>query len=102
MTGRPETGSAAHAAGAYTQRRGKTLGTLYALEAIIQVADLTDSVAHHCGNIRTAPKRASTPIGNNDLWIAAHASANNWTVITNNQREFDRIEGLRLENWASS
>jgi tRNA(fMet)-specific endonuclease VapC len=39
-------------------------------------------------------------IGNNDLWIAAHAMALNLTLATNNEREFRRIEGLRVENWA--
>ncbi|MDB5544871.1 MAG: VapC toxin protein, partial [Hyphomicrobiales bacterium] len=36
----------------------------------------------------------------NDLWIAAHALAGDYTLVTDNMREFDRVEGLRLENWA--
>jgi tRNA(fMet)-specific endonuclease VapC len=44
-------------------------------------------------------KRAGTPIGGNDLWIACHALSVNATLVTNNTREFSRIEGLRLENW---
>jgi len=39
------------------------------------------------------------PIGNNDLWIGAHAMALDVTVATNNEREFKRIAGLAVENW---
>ena len=35
----------------------------------------------------------------NDLWIAAHALAQNMTLVTNNTREFERVAGLRVENW---
>ena len=38
-------------------------------------------------------------IGNNDLWIAEHAKAAALTVVTNNEREFKRVAGLRVQNW---
>jgi tRNA(fMet)-specific endonuclease VapC len=38
-------------------------------------------------------------IGNNDLWIAAHALSADLTVVTNSEREFRRIPGLRVQNW---
>jgi tRNA(fMet)-specific endonuclease VapC len=38
-------------------------------------------------------------IGANDLWIAAHAQANDLILVSNNEREFKRIAGLKLENW---
>lgn len=41
-----------------------------------------------------------TPIGGNDLWIAAHALAGDMTVITNNLREFQRVPGLKVEDWS--
>lgn len=44
-------------------------------------------------------KRAGTPIGGNDLWIACHALSIDATLVTNNTREFSRIDGLRHENW---
>ena len=47
-------------------------------------------------------REAGTPIGANDLWIACHALAEDCTVVTNNMREFERVVGLRLENWALS
>ena len=47
-------------------------------------------------------KEAGTPIGANDLWIACHALATQSVLVTNNTREFERIVGLPLENWAIS
>jgi tRNA(fMet)-specific endonuclease VapC len=49
----------------------------------------------------TRLKDAGTPIGANDLWIACHALAENATLVTNNTREFERIAGLAVENWAA-
>jgi tRNA(fMet)-specific endonuclease VapC len=45
-------------------------------------------------------KAMGTLIGGNDLWIACHALAEDMVLVTNNTAEFERIEGLRLENWA--
>jgi tRNA(fMet)-specific endonuclease VapC len=50
--------------------------------------------------IRAELQRAGQPIGSNDLWMAAHAVAENLTLVTNNEREFRRVAGLRIENWA--
>jgi len=49
--------------------------------------------------IRTQLRKAGTPIGANDLWIAAHALALGCTLVTANDREFRRVPGLRVENW---
>lgn len=49
----------------------------------------------------TRLKSAGTPIGANDLWIACHALAEDATLVTNNTREFERVAGLRLENWVA-
>lgn len=43
---------------------------------------------------------AGTPIGANDLWIACHALGEGCVLVSNNEREFRRIDGLALENWA--
>ena len=45
-------------------------------------------------------KAAGTPIGSNDLWIACHALAEAAVLVTNNEAEFTRVSGLRVENWA--
>ena len=48
----------------------------------------------------TRLREAGTPIGANDLWIACHALADGYTLVTNNVREFERVQGLAIENWA--
>ncbi len=50
-------------------------------------------------SIRSQLERKGKPIGNNDLLIAAHAIALGCILVTANEREFARIEGLRVENW---
>lgn len=57
--------------------------------------------AYHYGNIRATLERAGRPIGVNDLHIAAHARSQGLTLVTNNLREFERVDGLRLENWVA-
>lgn len=54
----------------------------------------------HYGQIRSALEQGGTPIGVNDLHIAAHARSEGLTLISNNLREFKRVEGLLLQNWA--
>jgi tRNA(fMet)-specific endonuclease VapC len=61
-----------------------------------------DSAAEHYGIIRAYLARQGTPIGGNDLLIAAIALANDVTLVTSNTREFSRIIGLRIEDWDSS
>jgi tRNA(fMet)-specific endonuclease VapC len=51
------------------------------------------------GSIRSALEAAGTPIGSNDLLIAAHARATEATIVTANADEFRRVRGLRVENW---
>jgi tRNA(fMet)-specific endonuclease VapC len=51
------------------------------------------------GEIRVALERVGTPIGMNDLWIAAHALAEGATLVTAKEREFARVPGLKVENW---
>lgn len=83
-----------------SQAREKALATLKRLEASIQVMPLTEAAGQHYGQIRAALEIRGTPIGNNDLWLAAHARAEGWILVTHNEREFNRVEGLRVENWA--
>ncbi len=84
-----------------SQARAKALLALQQLQSLIQVAPLTDAVAMHYGLIRSTLERAGKPIGNNDLWIAAHARAQEWVLVTNNEREFRRVKGLSVENWVA-
>jgi tRNA(fMet)-specific endonuclease VapC len=69
--------------------------------ANIEVVPFNDDAAVEYGRIRADLKRKGTPIGANDLMIAAHAKSLGVTLVTNNTREFERVEGLMLEDWAS-
>ncbi len=51
------------------------------------------------GQIRAGLERRGERIGGNDLWIAAHALADNLILVTNYEREFRRVSGLSIENW---
>jgi len=65
----------------------------------VGVLELPAAAGLHYGDVRAALQKAGTPIGNNDLWIAAHALALGVPLVSNNLREFERVPGLRLENW---
>lgn len=82
-----------------SQARSKALAALRQLQKVIQVAPLTDAAGQHYGQIRSILERKGQPIGNNDLWIAAHARAEGWVLVTNNEREFRRVDKLVIENW---
>jgi len=71
------------------------------LAELIPVLPLTEKVSNHYGWIRAKLEQAGTPIGANDLWIAAHARAEGLILVSNNIREFERIPGLKLENWVA-
>lgn len=81
--------------------RERALSTIHQVEGLIQVVPLPKSAGQHYGQIRAALGRQGQPIGNNDLWLAAHARAEGWILVTNHEREFVRIEGLQVENWAA-
>jgi tRNA(fMet)-specific endonuclease VapC len=82
-----------------SQSKDRAMGNLALLVELIPVLDLPESAGRHYGRIRAALAYAGTPIGNNDLWIAAHAAAENLILATNNSREFERVPGLHIENW---
>ena len=58
--------------------------------------------AQHYGEIRKHLESEGNPIGSMDLLIAAHARAAGLIVVTHNTREFDRVPGLTVEDWATS
>ncbi|WP_417912888.1 type II toxin-antitoxin system tRNA(fMet)-specific endonuclease VapC [Candidatus Electronema sp. TJ] len=65
----------------------------------LEVLDYGRKAALHYGDIRADLERKGATIGVNDLHIAGHARSEGLTLVTNNLREFDRVAGLRLENW---
>lgn len=68
----------------------------------IDVLPLENHVAPHYARIRAALESGGKPIGANDLLIAAHALALDATLVTDNETEFRRVPGLRVENWLTN
>ena len=58
------------------------------------------TAASEYGELRAYLQSKGTPIGPLDMLIAGHAKAENLVLVTNNVREFERVPGLHLENWA--
>ena len=72
---------------------------LAALLRRLPVLPLPQAAGEAYGSVRADLERRREVIGNNDLWIAAHALAAGLTLATNNRREFTRIDGLQLADW---
>ena len=83
-----------------SQSRECALAVITQLEAMMQIAPLTESVGEHYGQIRAILQQRGEMIGNNDLWLAAQARSEGWILVTNNEREFVWVDGLQVENWA--
>jgi len=70
------------------------------LAGLLPVMALPSRAGEFYGSIRAALSAEGSMIGNNDLWISAHAKAVGLTLVTNNEREFRRVSGLKVQNWA--
>lgn len=72
------------------------------LLASLTVLPLDEPADQHYADIRVALESAGTPIGNHDLFIAAHARSRGMTLVTHNMREFERVPGLQVEDWLAA
>jgi len=73
-----------------------------ALDQIIgscQMLSVNRQVAIEYAQLRAQLEQANTPIGPNDTWIAAEALHHKLVLVTDNEQEFSRVPGLRVENW---
>jgi tRNA(fMet)-specific endonuclease VapC len=91
--GEIEFGLRANPPRAVTQKRVRGL-----LQSMPTLA-LSPNVAEHYSRVRHELAKMGKPISVNDMWIAAHALAEDRTIVTNNEREYARVPGLRVENW---
>jgi tRNA(fMet)-specific endonuclease VapC len=82
-----------------SKQRAEALAHLGEMVRDVPVEDLKSTASQEYGMIRAALEKQGRVIGNNDIWIAAHAMALNVTLATNNDREFLRVTGLSVENW---
>jgi len=85
-----------------SSRRARVLKQLDALTALIPVVyDTNRELCEQYAQQSLALKAQGTPIGANDLWIACHALSQKATLVSHNVREFERIQGIKLEDWAN-
>ena len=85
---------------AKSSQREAALERLRELFRWLPALPLPEAAAEVYGRIRFELAAKGEMIGNNDLWIAAHAVASGLTLVTNNEKEFRRVRGLRVQNWA--
>ena len=81
---------------AHPERNAEALATLL---AALRVDPFDDRAAAAYGTVRADLERRGTPIGILDMLIAGHALGLGHTLVTNNEREFSRVTGLKIENW---
>jgi len=79
--------------------RARAFRELEEIASVLPVLPLPAEAARIYGAVRAALEIKGEMIGANDMWIAAHAKATNLTLVTNNEREFKRVAGLRIQNW---
>lgn len=84
-----------------SQMPGKNQMALNSFLLPLEIASFDDKAAIEYGKIRSALENSGFPIGSLDTLIGAHAKSINAILVTNNEREFKRIEGLKIENWIS-
>ena len=85
---------------AKSQQSKLVLKLLEGFAGLVHVLPMPPACGKTYGQIRADLEKIGQPIGNNDLWIAAHALASGLTLVTNNARKFERIPDLKIENWA--
>lgn len=77
----------------------RNLAVIEGLIARLEVLNYDTHAAVHTGQIRAEQARLGKPIGPYDAMIAGHARSCGLIVVTNNTREFERVSGLRIEDW---
>jgi tRNA(fMet)-specific endonuclease VapC len=84
-----------------SEQRVTAMEQLRELVTLLPALALPETAAEAYGEIRAELESRGDMIGNNDLWIAAHAIAARLILVTNNEREFRRVGELKVQNWAA-
>lgn len=82
-----------------SQQVTKNLNNVEDFVSRLQVLEYGPKAAAHYGNIRAELEKNGAVIGVNDLHIAGHARCEGLILVSNNVKQFERVDGLRLENW---
>lgn len=77
----------------------RNLASIEGFAARLEVLKYDDAAAAHTGQLRAEQAKAGKPIGPYDQMIAGHARSKGLILVTNNLREFERVPGLRIEDW---
>jgi tRNA(fMet)-specific endonuclease VapC len=80
-------------------RRGDNLSAIEHFVARLEILPFEAKAAAHYGQVRAELERAGTPCGPHDMQIGGHARSEGLILVTNNIREFNRMPGIRVENW---
>jgi len=80
----------------------KNLSIVEGFAARLEVLPFDNDAAAHTGMIRSELAKSGKPIGPYDCLIAGHARSRGFIVVTNNIREFERVPGLRVEDWVNT
>jgi tRNA(fMet)-specific endonuclease VapC len=84
-----------------SENREASLAGLREFVQLVPPLSLPENAGEVYGFIRAELESRGEMIRNNDLWIAAHALASGLTLVTNNEKEFRRVRGLKVQNWAA-
>ena len=84
---------------AKSEQRVRAIEQLHELVSVLPALSLPEAAAEAYGTIRAELELNGEMIGNNDLWIAAHALAAGLILVTNNEKEFRRLRRLKVQNW---
>ncbi len=85
--------------GAKKRASKKLSNQVEAVLSTMKIIPFQEPADRHYSTLRCYLEKAGTPIGPNDMLIAAHALSLNLTLVTNNVREFSRVPNLNVENW---
>jgi tRNA(fMet)-specific endonuclease VapC len=80
-------------------RTSKRKAVIDLIVSISQPLKITPAVADNYAQLRTELEQQGIPIGRNDAWIAAEALHHGLVLVTDNTQEFERVKGLKVENW---
>lgn len=80
----------------------RNLADVESFAARLEVLKYDQEAAAHTGELRAELARQGRPIGPYDHMIAGHARSRGLIIVTNNRREFDRVPGLRVDDWTGS
>ena len=84
-----------------SSRREASLETLREFVRLVPPLPMPEKAGEVYGFIRADLEARGEPISVNDLWVAAHVLASGLTLVTNKEREFRRVRGLKVQNWTA-